>query len=169
MIRKKVIIWFIDLDKYYKNIDRDNDAYYKSLLEFYKVKNFFLHNENALLKQKYGKEFDPDHLSEETILEDFKFFIENSQELNQVILESKMTLADLKFNIIESISYIFIYLILSFTFGLFNFKLYETFGLFFFMLFNLLIFIIGFSCYAVKKSYSMYVNRKELSKSILIF
>jgi hypothetical protein len=167
-IKQKIVNWLIDFEKFNGNINRDNNSYHKNLLEFYKIKNFFLYSESALLKQKYGKDFDPESLTEQTILEDFKYYLENSHELKQVILESQITLADLKFNLIENISYIFIHLILSLTFGLFNFKFYETFGLFSLLLFNLLFFIVIFSCYAIKKSYTMYKKKKELSKFILL-
>jgi len=163
-IKNNLINFLNRFENFLNHENQNNDAYYKRLLEYYKVKNFLLYDENALLKDKYGKEFEPDLLSEETILDDLKYYIQHSEELNKVILESKMALAELKFNIIETLTNIFLYFIIALTYGYFSIKFYHTFGLFSLLLFNFLFFIVLISAYVIKKSISIYKKKKELGK-----
>ncbi len=162
ILRKKIINAFVNFENIFDY--NKSDEYYKGLLELYKVKNLFLYDDNALLKEKYGKEFNLDSLSEEIILEDFKYYVSISSELNKMIVESKITLAELKYNIMEIIIVVLLYLVLGFTYGYLNKNFYELFGLFSLVLFNLLISITFLSCYVMKKFYTLIITKKEIIK-----
>lgn len=162
--KKYIISCFYKLDNLLENqkySDLDEDIYFRRLLDFYKVKNCLLYKENALMKEKYGKDFDCDLISEDLLLEDFKYFLNTSEEMKTAVMEVKMNIAEMKFSVLENMILLFCYLIIIITYAYLLYNIYHYAGFVFFLMINLVIVSKMLIFYVLKKAYCYYfVNKK---------
>ena len=160
--------FLIKLENIHENLIGYNDEDFKNLLEFNRIKHFVLNKENSLMRQKYGKDFEVELLSEKTILEDFKNFLETSEELKREVCEFKLILAEMKFYFIEIIIISIIYIVLFSTFSYLSYGIYERFGMLNLLMINMIVFAKIIFTFLVKKTFSFYFNKKEIGKIIFL-
>jgi hypothetical protein len=163
--KNHIISGFYKLDNFLENqkySNLDDDIYYRRLLDFYKVKNCLLYKENALMKEKYGKDFDCDLISEDVLLEDFKFFLNTSEEMKTAVMEVKLNIAEMKFSAMENMILFFCYLIIIISYIYLLFNIYHFAGLMFFLMTNLIFFSNIMIFYLLKKAYCYYFVSKKM-------
>lgn len=149
-LKELFISFSLKLDEYF--IDKNNEnSYLRELLDFYNVKNCLIFKENSLLKEKYGKNFNPDLISESDLLEEFKYFLEISEDLKIVVIEAKSNIAEMKFSTMENMILFICYISLLISYCYLNFQIFYSIGCMIFLI-NL-ISIFGISAfYYMKKS-----------------
>jgi len=165
-LKKNIISVFFKLDNFLekqKYADLEEDIYYKRLLDFYKVKNCLLFKENALMKEKYGKDFDFDLISEDVLIEDFKYFLNTSEEMQNAVMEVKMSIAEMKFSVMENMILLFCYLTLMISYCYLLYNIYHYAGFVFFLMFNLVIISNFVVFYVLKKAYCYYFVTKKMN------
>lgn len=165
-LKKNIISCFYRLDNFlekqkYENME--DDIYYRRLLDFYKVKNCLLYKENALMKEKYGKDFDSDLISEDVLIEDFKYFLNTSEEMKTAVMEVKLNIAEMKYSVMENMVLLFCYMALVISYCYLLFNIYHYAGFVFFLMCNLVIISKIVVFYVLKKAYCYYFVSKKMN------
>lgn len=163
-IKKITISCMVSFENMIDSMKEKDEIYYKSYLEYYKVKYHLLHKEDSLIKEKYGKNFDPETISEKDLIKEFLYFMKDSEQLKKILLEIKLSIADIKFAMIESIIIILLNFCIFVTYIFISYKISSKFGILSLLFINMLFLIKIIFVYIIKKTYCFYFNKIELGK-----